>query len=366
MDTFVDSSWYFARYCSPKADSAFDRAAVDRWLPVDQYVGGVEHAILHLLYSRFFTRALKECGYLNIAEPFKGLFTQGMVCHETYRDEDGKWLSPEDVTKGPIGDEMVTVVGHKPVTVGRSEKMSKSKKNTIDPTQILDHYGCDTTRWFMLSDSPPERDMEWSEAGIEGAWRFTQRVWRLVREGAATVSAVDSPAPAGFSETALKLRRATHKTILALTQDIEKFHFNRAVARIYELTNELASFDPKTAGDGAGFAYREGLEGLVRLMSPMTPHLSEELWTVLGHDSLLADTPWPVADQSLTTEDTVTIAVQVMGKLRGTFDAAKDSDQAALEAIALDLDGVKRAIDGKAVRKVIVVPNRIVNIVVGP
>ena len=365
MDTFVDSSWYFARYCSPKSDKAFERSAVDRWLPVDQYVGGVEHAILHLLYSRFFTRALKECGYLGISEPFKGLFTQGMVCHETYRDEGGKWLSPEDVTKGPIGDEIVTLVGHKPVTVGRSEKMSKSKKNTIDPSQIVDHYGCDTTRWFMLSDSPPDRDMEWSESGIEGAWRFTQRVWRLVSEAISKTAPAGAPIPADISDAAQKLRRATHKTIHAITQDIEKFHFNRAVARLYELTNELSGFDPAAAGTGAPFAYREGLEALVRLMSPMTPHLSEELWSALGHDTLLVDMPWPVADQSLTSEDTVTIAVQVMGKLRGTFDTAKDAEQAALEAMALDLDGVKRAIDGKSVRKVIVVPNRIVNIVVG-
>jgi len=288
-----------------------------------------------------------------------------MVCHETYRDEGGKWLSPEDVTKGPIGDEIVTLVGHKPVTVGRSEKMSKSKKNTIDPSQIVDHYGCDTTRWFMLSDSPPDRDMEWSESGIEGAWRFTQRVWRLVSEAISKTAPAGAPIPADISDAAQKLRRATHKTIHAITQDIEKFHFNRAVARLYELTNELSGFDPAAAGAGAPFAYREGLEALVRLMSPMTPHLSEELWSALGHDTLLVDMPWPVADQSLTSEDTVTIAVQVMGKLRGTFDTAKDAEQAALEAMALDLDGVKRAIDGKSVRKVIVVPNRIVNIVVG-
>ena len=366
MDTFVDSSWYFARYCSPKSDQAFDRAAVDRWLPVDQYVGGVEHAILHLLYSRFFTRALKECGYLGISEPFKGLFTQGMVCHETYRGEDGKWLSPEDVAKGGIPGEMVTAVGHRPVTVGRSEKMSKSKKNTIDPSLILDHYGSDTTRWFMLSDSPPDRDMDWSEAGIEGAWRHTQRVYRLVSEGIAEAAPKGSGVPNEMSAEALKLRRATHKTIQAVTQDIERFHFNRAVARLYELTNTISGFDPKVAGPGGAFAYREALESLVRLMAPMIPHLAEELWSALGHDTLLAETPWPLADDALTREDMVTIAVQVMGKLRGTFDAEKDAEQTAIEARALDLDGVKRAIDGKSVKKVIVVPNRIVNIVVGP
>ncbi len=364
MDTFVDSSWYFARYCSPKSTQAFDRAAVDRWLPVDQYVGGVEHAILHLLYSRFFTRALKECGYLGISEPFKGLFTQGMVCHETYKSEDGKWLSPEDVTKGAIAGEMVTAVGHRPVTVGRSEKMSKSKKNTIDPSLILDHYGCDTTRWFMLSDSPPDRDMDWSEAGIEGAWRHVQRVFRLVSDGIARAAPKDTAPPTEISDEALKLRRATHQTIAAVTQDIDRFHFNRAVARLYELTNTISGFDP--AGAGGAFVYREALEALVRLMAPMAPHLAEELWSALGHETLLAETPWPAADEALTREDKVTIAVQVMGKLRGTFDAEKDAEQTALEARALDLDGVKRAIDGKSVRKVIVVPNRIVNIVVGP
>jgi leucyl-tRNA synthetase len=372
FDTFVESSWYFARFCSPRAHGALAREAVDYWLPVDQYIGGVEHAVLHLLYARFFTRALERCGYLGLAEPFAGLFTQGMVCHETYRDAGGVWLSPEQIQRDEAGN-TVTSDGA-PVSVGRSEKMSKSKNNTVDPTRIIETYGADTARWFMLSDSPPDRDLEWTAAGVEGAYRFVQRLWRLVAETADRLPASGSPLPQDSSGTALNLRRAAHKAIQAVTVDIEQFRFNRAVARIYELTNVLTGFlgDLDTRGNGPGrdlsgadgAALREGFEILVCLMGPMMPHLAEELWQRLGHDEMLADQPWPEADSALTIEDSVTLAVQVNGKLRGTIDLPRDTAEEEARQTALAEPAVQRAMAGKPARKVIVVKNRIVNVVV--
>jgi leucyl-tRNA synthetase len=361
-DTFVDSSWYFARFCSPRADVPMVQEEVDYWLPVDQYIGGIEHAILHLLYSRFFTRALRDTGHLSLksGEPFAGLFTQGMVCHETYKDASGAWLQPTEVKKD--GNRTVHFTTGEPVTVGRTEKMSKSKKNVIDPGLIIDTYGADTARWFMLSDSPPERDLEWSEAGVEGAWRFTQRLWRLVSEPRGPIAAKAAPKPAEWPETAQDLRRELHKTIAALTQDLEQFHFNKAVARIHEFANLLEA----AKGDDAATAWarREALESLAKLIGPMVPHLAEEIWQALGHDGLLLEQPWPVADADLARDETVTIAVQVSGKLRATIEVARDMAQPELEKLALANDNVVRAIDGKPVRKVIVVPNRIVNVVV--
>jgi leucyl-tRNA synthetase len=353
FDTFMDSSWYFARYCSPRSEAPFDRPAVDYWMPVDQYVGGVEHAILHLLYSRFFTRAMRRIGLLNLDEPFAALFTQGMVCHETYRDGTGNWLLPEQVKKGEDGKLLSTLDGS-PVEIGRSEKMSKSKKNVIDPTEIIATYGADTARWFMLSDSPPERDLEWTEAGVEGAWRFTQRLWRMVTSAPA--------AGAASSDAAgdLALRRVTHKTIAGVTDDIEKFRFNRAVARLYEFANALD--DARAAGDTA--ARREALEIMTRLLAPMMPHLAEELWQRLGHQSLLAEALWPEADPALIVDDTVTVAVQVNGKLRATLTLARDMAKDEAERVALADENVQRAIAGKPVRKIILVPNRIINVVV--
>src|SRR5262249_9281692 len=277
FDTFVESSWYFARYCSPRAPRAFERDAVDRWLPVDQYIGGVEHAVLHLLYSRFFMRALTRCSYLQLSEPFTGLFTQGMVCHETYRDAEGQWLAPDEVRKDASG-RMVDAPG-RPVVVGRSEKMSKSRENGVDPANIIDAYGADTARWFMLSDSPPERDLEWTEAGIEGAHRFVQRLWRQVTDSLAALPPPGAPMPR-VKAAATLLRRRTHKTIAAFTEDLERFRFNRAVARIYELSNAVGDFVPQSPGDF--WTLREALETMVRLIEPMMPHLAEELWTQLA------------------------------------------------------------------------------------
>ncbi len=360
FDTFTESSWYFARFCSPRSESAMDREAVDYWLPVDQYIGGVEHAVLHLLYSRFFTRALKRCGYLDLEEPFAGLFTQGMVCHETYQDEAGEWLQPTDVRRS--GDGSPVTDRGKPVTIGRSIKMSKSKKNTIDPAEIISTYGADTARWFMLSDSPPERDMEWTEAGVEGAWRFVQRLWRLITENLETLPAKNTPAPESFGSAAGDLRRMTHKTIADVTDAIEQFRFNRAVAKLYELTNSLMSV--KAEGADTHWARREAFEALIGLFGPMMPHLAEELWQKLGHDGLLVDEAWPVADTSLTAEESLTLPVQVNGKLRATISVPVDEAEDAVRATALEQAAVQRAVGDKEIRKFILVKNRVVNIVV--
>ena len=358
MDTFVDSSWYFARFCSPQAETPTERSAVDYWLPVDQYIGGIEHAILHLLYARFFTRAMRVCGHVGVDEPFAGLFTQGMICHETYRSADGRWLSPQEVARGDDG--ALSFEGQ-PVTLGRVEKMSKSKRNTVDPEEIIATYGADTARWFMLSDSPPDREMEWTDAGIEGAWRFTQRLWRQLNEAIDDLPPAATPLPAEFDAAAQALRQTVHKGIAGVSRDIEAFHFNKAVARLYQLSNEIAAFE--TSSLGGAWALREAWESMTRLVSPMMPHLAEEMWHRLGHRGLLSDGAWPKADGALLTEASVVIAVQVNGKLRATFEAPKDSEKASLEEMALSQAAVQKALQGGQPRKVIVVPNRVVNVV---
>jgi len=316
--------------------------------------------VLHLLYSRFFTRALKQCGYLNIDEPFAGLQTQGMICHETYKDSAGKWLFPTDVITSPAGE--LTDSAGNAVTRGRSEKMSKSKRNVIDPEEIIATYGADTARLFMLSDSPPDRDLDWTDSGIEGAWRYVNRLWRLVTEPAFEPAAVGSPRPQNVDGSAGDLERLTHKTISAVTDDLEKFHFNKAVARIRELSNAI---DSVQANDpGAAWVLRYATEVLTVLVGPLMPHLAEEMWLQLGHTEMIALTPWPVADPSKMQEDTVTIAVQINGKLRGTLEIAKDADKESVEQSALMLDNVRSYIGDKDVRKIIVVPNKIVNVVI--
>ena len=361
FDTFFESSWYFARFACANADQPLDKAAVAYWLPVDQYIGGIEHAILHLLYSRFFTRALRRCGYLDFDEPFAGLLTQGMVCHQTYRDPAGNWLYPAQVRRVDETSFAVAETGE-PVTLGRSEKMSKSRKNVVDPEAIINAYGADTARLFMLSDSPPERDLEWTDAGAEGAWRYLNRLWRMIDEPVQTIAALGAPRPDRFGATAERTRRAIHKTIAATTDDLDKFHFNRAVARVRELTNTLAAVEDD--GDDVAWVLREGIETVVGLIGPMTPHIAEQMWRALGHKTLLADTPWPVAEPALLAENTVTVAVQVNGKLRATLELGRDIDDAAAEAAALAEPDVARAIGDKLVRRVIVVANRIVNVVV--
>ena len=356
MDTFVDSSWYFARFTAPDAATPTDAAEADYWMNVDQYIGGVEHAILHLLYARFFARAMHKTGHLpaKCAEPFDALFTQGMVCHETYRSADGRWLAPEEVEVGPAG--MIERATGAPVAVGPSVKMSKSRKNVVDPERIIADYGADVARWFMLSDSPPERDVEWTAAGVEGASRHVQRVWRLLHAALPGLPPHGS-APEDGAE-ALALRRATHKTIAGVTADIEGFAFNKAVARLYEFANALAR-----APEAAPAARREAFEAFALLTAPMTPHLAEEMWAALGCPGIVAEARWPVADPALTRDDTIRLAVQVNGKRRAEIEVAADADAAAVEALALADPDVARILGGAAPRKVIVVPGRIVNVV---
>ena len=361
FDTFIDSSWYFDRFTSPGVESApFDREENHYWMPVDQYIGGVEHAILHLLYSRFWTRAMREVQMTSRDEPFDGLFTQGMVCHETYRAADGAWLLPDEINRLE-GGAIVRASDNTPVTVGRSEKMSKSKKNVVDPDQIIRDYGADTARWFMLSDSPPERDLEWTEAGVSGAWRFQQRLYRLLSEAIGS-GASAAKTNGAFSDAAMTLRRAAHKAAAGISGDIEAFHFNKAVARLYELANAIEGFKAKDDADRA--ALGETLDIFVRLIAPMTPHLAEELWTLLGRDGFVADAPWPTPDAALLADEDVTVAVQVNGKLRATLKLPKDTPKDKAEATALAEPDVIRAMAGKPAKKVIVVPNRIVNVVV--
>jgi leucyl-tRNA synthetase len=342
LDTFVDSSWYFIRFASQPAGEPFDRAEAEKWLPVAQYIGGVEHAILHLLYARFWTRALQRLGKLGIAEPFEGLFTQGMVTHETYRAGDGSWLSPDEVRRD--GDDWVHIEGGHPVTPGRVEKMSKSKRNTVDPEPILAKYGADAVRWFMLSDSPPERDLEWSEAGIEGASRFVQRVWKL---------ATGSKPADGEDES---LKRKLHRTIAAVGDAIEQLQFNKAVAQLYELTSAIEKAKPSATR-------HEAVRALLLLAAPAAPHLAEESWAALGEPEMVADAAWPSFDPALLVDEQVTLAVQVNGKLRDTLVAPRGLDRAAVEELALASGNVQRQLAGASPRKIIVVPDRLVNIV---
>ena len=341
-------------------------------MPVDQYIGGVEHAVLHLLYSRFFTRALKKCGYEVPDEPFAGLFTQGMVTHRAFKDEDNNWYYPNDVNIQiwtDKNDENVSEIRpvhaetKKPLIDVGVIKMSKSKKNVIDPQDIIDTYGADAARLFILSDSPPERDLEWTEGGIEGAWRFVNKLHRTITENIDMLPDVGTAQPSDFSDNAKELRSTVHKAIVGVAEDIEAFHMNKAVARIRELSNALTAFNFKDDGDK--WALREGYEALVRLFNPMMPHLAEELWQQLGHDTILADTLWPTHDDSLLSNDTVTIGVQVNGKVRATITLAADCSKDEAEKIALSQDGVKKALEGQDVKKVIVVPGRIVNVVAG-
>ena len=345
LDTFVDSSWYFIRFASQPNDKPFDRTIAEKWLPVDQYIGGVEHAILHLLYARFWTRALSHIGLIDVKEPFASLFTQGMVTHQTYQDAKGTWLSPDQVRRE--GDIWTIIDTGAPAVAGRIEKMSKSKKNVVDPDDIVDQYGADAVRWFMLSDSPPERDLEWSEAGIEGCWRFVQRLWRLTSQ----VSGAEG------SDKALD--RKTHQVIAGVGVDIEALAFNKAVAKIYDLANAIEKAAPSASRDAA-------IRTIVLLSSPMVPHLAEEAWTVLGVQlggGLIADAAWPAVDPKFLEEDEVTIAIQVRGKLRDTLTVAKGLPQAEIEALALASQKVQHAVDGANIKKIIVVPDRLVNIV---
>jgi leucyl-tRNA synthetase len=368
MDTFVDSSWYFARFTAPDAETPTIPAIANRWLPVDQYIGGVEHAILHLLYSRFFTRAMKATGHVGLDEPFKGLFTQGMVTHETYKSPAGEWVAPVDVVLETFGEgrRAKHLKSGEPISIGSIEKMSKSKKNVIDPDEIVATYGADTARWFMLSDSPPERDVQWTEAGVEGASRFQQRVWRLVGETADVAKQSLETVRISDDDEALALRKIVHRAVHNVGGDIEGLRFNRAVAQIYELTNALVrSAGLVSASPAARIgALQEGVERLIQLLAPMMPHLAETCWEALGKSGLVADAPWPAVDAALLVDNTVTLPIQVNGKRRGEITVAKGTPAAEVEKLVLSLDEIVRILDGKAPKKVVIVPDRIVNVVV--
>jgi leucyl-tRNA synthetase len=368
MDTFVDSSWYFARFTDPWNEAApTTLPVVNRMLPVDQYIGGVEHAILHLLYSRFFTRAMKVTGHIGIDEPFAGMFTQGMVVHETYQTAKGEYVTPAEVKieAGANGRRATLIATGEEVKIGSIEKMSKSKRNTVDPDDIIGEYGADVARWFMLSDSPPDRDVIWTEEGVQGSWRFVQKLWRLVREAADI--AADGIDGAESDEAALALRKAAHGALAKVGDEIPKLRFNRCVAHIYELANAVqGALTATKAGappPALAAAMQEAVEIIVQLFQPMMPHLAEECWTALGHKELIAEAAWPKVEESLLVEDTITLPVQVNGKKRAEVTAPRNATSAEIEAAVLKLPEVQRALDGKPPKKVIVVPQRIVNVV---
>ncbi len=353
LDTFVDSSWYFARFTDPTAAEPISRSAADHWLPVDQYIGGVEHAVLHLLYARFISRALSDAGLMTVKEPFAGLFTQGMVVHETYRRADGAWVEPTDVelsNDNGVRSARQLSTGET-LTIGDIEKMSKSKKNVVAPQEIVETYGVDAGRLFVLSDSPPERDVQWTPGGVEGASRFVQRVW-------AEIEGYD-PAFAGEAGANAALLRETHKAIKAVSEGITGFRFNSAIAKLYAFVATVR--DHQTAG---GDARRQALSALLRLVAPFTPHLAEEGWTRLGEEGMILDAPWPEYDPALAADDEVTLPIQVNGKRRGEIRVARGLEPAAVEAIVLADPDVQARLEGLTVRKIVVVKDRIVNVVV--
>lgn len=356
FDTFFESSWYFNRYCSPKSENGIEKQKADYWMNVDQYIGGIEHAVLHLLYSRFFTLALNKCGYLAVKEPFKGLLTQGMVCHETYKDESGKWVLPDDV-KIEKANATHIKTGEK-IDIGRSIKMSKSKKNVVDPSLIVESYGADTARLFMLSDSPPERDLEWSDSGVEGAYKYVNRLWKLVIESISDdVKIVDFN---NTSQDETAYAKQIHACIKNVTDDLAHFRFNKAIARIRELTNSLSSIKNAQLFNIRFTGYRI----CVKLLSPFVPHICEELWQKMGNETYLANESWPIADEKFLKNDSITIAVQVNGKLRSTINIDPEISRAEIEELALNDCKIKEKMEGKAPKKVIVVPGKIVNVVI--
>jgi leucyl-tRNA synthetase len=361
LDTFVDSSWYFARFTDPTAAEPIKRSAADYWMPVDQYVGGVEHAVLHLLYARFVTRALKDDGLISVAEPFAGLFTQGMVTHETYKVmADGRWVTPAEIE--PRDGRLVESSTGLPIETGGVEKMSKSKKNVVAPEEIFDSHGADAARLFVLSDSPPDRDVQWTASGLEGSWRLVHRIWNEFDAHPADPLVESDENDAG---RAAELHRLTHRTIKAVTEAIEGFRFNSAIARLYEFLNAMKAWPIEASGPAVLGARAEALSALARLVAPFAPHLAEECWARLGQAGMVVEAAWPVYDPELATENELTLPVQVNGKRRGEIRVAVGSSAETVEAAARAEPEVVRFLDGMSVRKVIVVQDRIVNIVAG-
>lgn len=360
LDTFVDSSWYFARFTNPNAADPIDKIAADYWMPVDQYVGGIEHAVLHLLYARFVTRALSDAGMLEAKEPFEGLFTQGMVTHETYRLQNGDWVEPRELEILIEGNtrRAIRMADGQPVVIGDIEKMSKSKRNTVAPGDIFEVYGVDAARLFVLSDSPPERDSIWSASGVEGAWRFVNRVWAEFDSQPVRVApSLDSDPRAD------ELRAFTHRTIKAVTEAVEGFRFNSAIARMYELLNKLKEFPATGSNELVNAARHDTLSAFARLIAPFTPHLAEECWVRIGGKGMVVSATWPDYDVALTQEAIVTLPVQVNGKRRGEIQAPAGADPAEVEKLVLDDPEINKRLEGLTIRKVIVVKDRIVNIV---
>jgi leucyl-tRNA synthetase len=370
MDTFVDSSWYYARFTDPTNTDAPTSAAANQWLPVDQYIGGIEHAILHLLYSRFFARAMQVTGHLAVKEPFAGLFTQGMVVHETYRASDGSWRTPGEIRfeTTPDGRKAFALADGAPIDIGPIEKMSKSKRNTVDPDEIIGTYGADTARWFMLSDSPPDRDVIWSEEGVQGAARYVQQIWRLVGELSELATGATGFSD-NVSQSALDIRKIVHSHLMRVQDHIERLRFNTAIAEIRKMTNALSSSiasisDPAQITPDLRAAYAEALDIMIQMFAPMMPHLAEECWTQTAHAGLVSEAGWPKADASLAAQDTITLPVQVNGKKRGEIEVPADAQNALIESEALKLEVVARELNGRSPKKVIIVPKRIVNVVV--
>ncbi|MEM9331733.1 MAG: leucine--tRNA ligase [Pseudomonadota bacterium] len=364
MDTFVDSSWYFARFITPHNETPTIPDHANRWLPVDQYIGGIEHAILHLLYSRFFSRAMSIAGHMDIKEPFKGLFTQGMVVHETYGNKDMGWFQPAELNIDEVDGTRIAkrLDTGEIVPIGGIEKMSKSKRNTVDPDDIMQTYGADTARWFMLSDSPPDRDVEWTDAGAEGAHRFVQRIWRLVQSWSEMISTPDLQCEE--TSESLALRKASHKTLMAVGEDIEKLAFNRAIARLYEFCNVLSAVKPDKADKSVISAMREGIGFFVQCIAPMMPHLAEECWKSLGKTSLVSAMPWPKFNAEFAVDDTIVMPIQINGKKRADLEIDPNASKEEIEAASLQLDVVVKYLEGRDPKKVIVVPKRIVNVVI--
>jgi leucyl-tRNA synthetase len=364
LDTFVDSSWYFIRFTDPEAAEPIDRAAADYWLPVDQYIGGVEHAVLHLLYARFITRALADDGVLAVREPFAGLFTQGMVTHESYRRQNGDWVEPlkVDLVQDVAARRARLVETGEPLVIGDIEKMSKSKKNVVAPEEVADAYGVDAARLFVMSDSPPERDVQWTTGGIKGAWRLVNRIWDEFdsQPPGAPNSAIDG------DPRAVELVRSTHRLIKALTEAIDDFRFNSGIARIYAFLNELEGSPAAGASPALLAARAQALSALARLIAPFMPHLAEEAWLRIGGEGLVAQAAWPTYDPALTVEDVLTLPVQINGKRRGEIRVAAGTSAGEAEKMALADTAIQRHLEDLAVRKVIVVAGRIINIVAGP
>ena len=362
LDTFVDSAWYFMRFCSSNnTDQPFEKSDIDYWMPVDQYVGGVEHAILHLLYSRFFTKALKQSKIIDFDEPFDGLFTQGMVCHETYKSKSGEWIFPEDVVE-KNGLLIKASTGEK-VTKGPVESMSKSKKNVVDPENIIKEYGADTARWFMLSDSPPERDINWSISGINGAWRFTQKFWRVVNDCKDIFNVDLINKPKIIDDFTNEFRKQVHKHLKSITDSINSFQMNVAVAKIHELTNLISNFSPNNF-EGE-WSKKEALVILLRVTEPMMPHIVEECWYLIGNKNSIIETEWPNYDESLILDNEVKIIIQINGKKRGELNLPINASEFDVFNKASELSNVKKILNiNNKIKKQIYVPNKILNIVV--